>query len=65
MSQVISKKCLGCGRSDEETPLIPLDYRGSRIWICPRHMPALIHDPGQLVDKLPGAEDLTPADRPD
>ena len=52
------KGCLECGRGDMETPLILLEYRGTRYWICPQHMPVLIHNPAQLVGRLPGAEDL-------
>ncbi len=59
------KRCLACGRNDQTTPLIVLDYRGQRLWICPQHLPILIHDPTQLVGKLVGAEDLRPADHHD
>ena len=57
--------CLACQRSKDATPLIPLDYRDSRVWICPQHLPLLIHDPAQLIGKLPGAEHLRPADHHD
>ena len=57
--------CLACGRSREQTPLLALEYRESRLWICPQHLPVLIHDPHQLVGRLPGAENLSPADRHD
>ena len=57
-----SPACLACNRSQDETPLIVLQYRGSTMWICPQHMPQLIHNPDQLVGKLPGAENLKPAD---
>ena len=59
------KRCLSCNRDDLSTPLIPLDYRGQRVWICPQHLPILIHDPVQLVGKLVGAEQLKPADHHD
>ena len=52
------KNCLVCGRSDDESPLIALAYRGEQLWICPQHMPQLIHHPQQLVGTLPGAENL-------
>lgn len=58
-------ECLACGRTDGETPLVALAYRGGRAWICPQHLPVLIHDPRQLVGKLPGAENLRPADTHD
>lgn len=57
----INKACLVCGQGANTTPLITLEYRNSQFWICPRHMPLLIHDPAKLVGLLPGAEDLSPA----
>ena len=58
-------KCLACQRGTDATPLIPLEYRDSKVWICPQHLPLLIHDPAQLIGKLPGAENLRPADHHD
>ncbi len=54
------KTCLACDRGSHETPLICLEYRGAPLWICPQHMPLLIHQPEQLVGRLAGAENLTP-----
>ncbi|MGD2217762.1 MAG: hypothetical protein PVJ64_13485 [Gemmatimonadales bacterium] len=59
------KACLACQRGSDVTPLIPLEYRDSTVWICPEHLPVLIHDPAQLIGILPGAEDLSPADHHD
>jgi hypothetical protein len=59
------KRCLACGRGPEETPLIALEYRGATLWICPQHLPVLIHEPAQLADRLAGAERLRPADHHD
>jgi hypothetical protein len=58
-------RCLACDRDSDATPLLSLEYRGSRLWICPQHMPALIHNPGELVGKLEGAENLRPAEHGD
>lgn len=58
MSAPTPKKCLACERDEQETPLIALAYRGEQLWLCPHHMPQLIHQPEQLVGKLPGAENL-------
>jgi hypothetical protein len=55
-------ECIACNRDSNATPLIALEYQGARMWICPQHMPILIHDPAQLVGKLPGAENLKPSD---
>lgn len=57
--------CLACGRREQETPLLELAYRGGKVWICPQHLPVLIHDPTALVGKLAGAEQLRPADHHD
>jgi hypothetical protein len=58
-------RCLVCDRTQDATPLIPLQYRSGRTWICPQHLPILIHDPTQLAGRLPGAEDLSPAEHHD
>ncbi len=66
MSQEPSKpKCLACDQDSTVTPLIALEYQGERLWICPQHMPVLIHDPTKLVGRLAGAEDLKAADHKD
>lgn len=57
--------CLACERTPDETPLIALAYRNTTHWICPQHLPILIHDPARLVGRLPGAERLRPADHHD
>ena len=53
-----SRRCLACGRTDQETPLVSLVHRGSENWICPQHLPILIHDPSRLIGVLDGAESL-------
>jgi len=55
--------CIQCERTSEEVPLIPLSYHGQEFWICPQHLPILIHQPARLADKLPGLEHLTPAEK--
>ncbi len=57
--------CLFCRRDDRLTPLVALRYRDASTWICPQHLPVLIHDPQRLVGVLPGAESLAPADHHD
>ncbi len=57
--------CLFCQRDSHATPLVHLNYNESDLWICPQHLPILIHDPSQLIGKLPGAEKLRPADHHD
>ncbi|MGD8412602.1 MAG: hypothetical protein PVF33_00130 [Candidatus Latescibacterota bacterium] len=58
----MNKICIACDRNENATPLIPFDFKGGKYWICPQHLPILIHKPAQLAGKLPGAEDLKPAD---
>ena len=57
--------CLLCERDDAQTPLVALRYRGAALWICPQHLPILIHDPRALADVLPGADQLAPAEHRD
>ena len=64
-SQAIDKRCLACQRGTDETPLVHLEYQDSALWICPQHLPILIHDPAQLIGLLPGAEHLRPAEHHD
>ena len=54
--------CVYCERNSDEIPLLALRYAGEDLWICPTHLPILIHKPGQLADKLPGAKNLIPAE---
>ena len=48
--------CLLCNRSEAEVVLIQMRYQGEKRWICPQHLPLLIHQPAQLASVLPGAE---------
>ena len=57
--------CLYCERTSDEVPLVQLQFKGQDLRICPQHLPILIHDPSQLIGRLPGAEDLKPADHHD
>lgn len=41
--------CLYCERESDEVPLIALIFRGLEMWICPQHLPILIHKPAQLA----------------
>lgn len=56
------KTCLNCGRNAQEIPLLPLEYRGAEYALCPQCLPVLIHKPQNLTGKLPGLENLAPAD---
>ena len=53
--------CLNCNRSENEMPLIHLQYRGEVLFLCSGCMPILLHSPGKLIGKLPDAEKIQPA----
>ncbi len=57
--------CLACDRTGKQVPLITLDYQNRKFWICPQHLPMLIHDPKTLIGQLPGAEGMEPAEHHD
>lgn len=52
-------KCVYCERDSHEVPLVALRYQDTEAWICPQHLPILIHKPQNLVGKLPGVENLS------
>jgi len=52
-------KCVHCQRDSYEVPLVELRYQDQKAWICPQHLPILIHKPQVLTGKLPGVENLT------
>lgn len=56
-----SARCIYCERGSEEIPLLTLRFRDGDVWICPQHLPILIHEPAKLAGKLPGAEGMQPA----
>ena len=58
-------QCLVCKVTSANLPLVMLEYQGSRLWICPQHMPVLIHNPTELAGLLDGAEGMSPADHHD
>jgi len=64
-AQLKNPACVACGRTEQQVPLLTLDFQGAKFSICPQHLPMLIHDPQALVGKLPGAEGMEPADHHD
>ena len=52
------KACLFCKQDENKVPLVQLDFKGHSYFICPQHIPVLIHDPGKLEGMLPDAENL-------
>jgi hypothetical protein len=53
-------ECISCGKLDTEVPLLPIQYKGSGYSICPQCLPALIHAPVKLTQKLPGLGTIAP-----
>ncbi|NOR28535.1 MAG: hypothetical protein GQ540_08405 [Lutibacter sp.] len=56
MSRV--KECLVCKTSSTEAPVTKFYYQESEFYICPQHIPVLIHNPQELVGLLPDADKL-------
>jgi len=50
------RECLVCKTSSDETPVTKFYYQESEFYICPQHMPVIIHNPKELVGLLPGAD---------
>ena len=57
--------CLYCKQDSTVVPLIRLRFQGEDRWICPQHLPILIHNPALLIGILPGAENLKEAEHHD
>jgi len=53
-----NKICLVCKQDEQQVPLVQVDFKGNNYYICPQHIPVLIHDPAQLEGLLPGAENM-------
>ena len=64
MTQSI-QQCLVCDQTQDQIPLISIIYQQKEMWICPQHLPVLIHNPQVLAGKLPGAEGMKPAEHDD
>lgn len=53
-----NKECLVCKTPSTETPVTKFYYQETEFYICPQHMPVIIHNPKELIGLLPGAENL-------
>lgn len=53
--------CVNCGKTDEQTPLLNLTFKGEAKHICPKCFPILIHKPHVLAEKFPGFIPSAPA----
>lgn len=52
------KECLVCKTPSTKIPVTKFYYQESEFYICPQHIPILIHNPQELVGMLPGADKL-------
>lgn len=59
------QQCLACEQTQDQVPLITLVFQDRTFYICPRHLPVLIHNPQLLAGRLPGAEGMSPSDHHD
>jgi hypothetical protein len=55
------KTCLNCLKTEQEIPLVTLQYQQKEVYICSQCFPTLIHSPAKLAGKIKGAEKITPA----
>ena len=63
-NHLLSPHCVQCERTSAEVPLLRLEFKNDVSYICPQHLPVLIHKPHHLVGKLPGAENLNDEGHP-
>jgi len=59
------KTCLNCNQTEEQIPLVTLQYQGQQVFICSQCFPMLIHSPAKLAGKLKDAEKIQPAEHDD
>jgi len=53
-----TKACIVCKKTSMETPVTKFYHKDSEFYICPQHLPVLIHNPQELVGLLDGADNL-------
>ena len=58
MDNKTEKACLFCNRTEDEIPLVQVLFKSVNYWICPQHIPVLIHEPQKLAGILPDAENM-------
>jgi hypothetical protein len=56
-------QCIFCKETSESIPQVMLRYNDTDYWMCPTHLPLLIHEPTKLVGIVPGAEALVVAEQ--
>ena len=54
-------QCINCDHSEEDMPLINIQYKGKKIFVCSGCMPILLHSPEKMAGKLTDADKIQPA----
>ena len=52
------KECLVCKKASTEIPVTKFYYQESEFYICPQHMPTIIHNPQELIGLIDGADEF-------
>ena len=50
------KQCFNCKAPETEVPVVNLSYKGKELWICPRCIPNMIHEPQIIESSLASTE---------
>ena len=50
------KECLVCKTASTVIPVTKFYYQENEFYICPQHMPVIIHNPQELIGLLAGAD---------
>ena len=46
------KFCFNCKSAESDIPVVNMRFKGKELWICPRCIPSLIHEPQIVQEKL-------------
>lgn len=52
------KACLVCKKTSTEIPVTKFYYQESEFYICPQHIPIIIHKPQELIGLIDGADEF-------
>jgi len=50
------KICFNCQTSEQHVPVVRMSYKGKELWVCPRCIPSMIHEPQIVQSALKEAE---------
>ena len=56
--KMADKKCIVCGKTHNEVPVFTVTYKEKEFYICPQHIPILIHEPQKLAGIVEDAENF-------